>query len=168
MDFLTEVTQKIETQHRKIIDDWCQAYLAKEYELGNDIHPGCFVIEQSPLGFEDNKVGYKYKIVKEQTRIVDQWKNVKEELPPHRTGMNFSRTVLLCDGHKCSTGCYFYEDHLFDDDGNLDVERESIIENGWGYWEWDVDCYGGEPTHWMLLPKTPWMKKKLESQEESE
>jgi len=39
----------IANNHRKIIDDWCKAYLAQLYEEGVEIKPGCFTLcEQVP------------------------------------------------------------------------------------------------------------------------
>ena len=47
---LEEAIQEISKNHRKIIDDWCKAYLAQLYEEGVDIKPGCFTLyEQVPM-----------------------------------------------------------------------------------------------------------------------
>lgn len=104
-DIIEEVTQKIATQHRKIIDDWCAAYLAKEYELGNDIHPGSFVIEQSPLQFDQHEFGYKYKIVKEElvTRKVDEWHRLSVKKPA------LYESVLIWSKGMSVTGAYLTE-----------------------------------------------------------
>lgn len=56
-----KVIEDISNQHRKILDDWCKAYLAKEYEIGNDIHPGCFTIEQREV-MTPGQFGYEYMI----------------------------------------------------------------------------------------------------------
>lgn len=53
---LNKVIQNISENHRKIIDDWCKAYLAELYEEGKDIKPGCFTLcEQVPTFHEEKK-----------------------------------------------------------------------------------------------------------------
>ncbi len=48
-EILEKVTQEIAANHRKIIDDWCKAYMAQMYEEGKDIKPGSFILnEQVP------------------------------------------------------------------------------------------------------------------------
>lgn len=44
--------REIAHNHRKIIDDWCKAYLAQLYEEGKDIKPGSFILfeQESKLG----------------------------------------------------------------------------------------------------------------------
>ena len=56
-----EAIKFIGENHRKIIDDWCKAYLAQMYEEGVDIKPGCFtLVEQVDLELENGKLGKKY------------------------------------------------------------------------------------------------------------
>ena len=56
-----EAIKFIAENHRKIIDDWCKAYLAQMYEEGVDIKPGCFtLVEQVDLELENGKLGKKY------------------------------------------------------------------------------------------------------------
>lgn len=43
-DLLKKVVQEISENHRKIIEDWCKAYLAQMYQEGHDIKPGCFTL----------------------------------------------------------------------------------------------------------------------------
>lgn len=65
------VIENIQKNYHKIMDDWCKAYLAKEYELGNGIHPGSFTIIQQPINDPKN-FGYKYFIrpnTEEEIRI---------------------------------------------------------------------------------------------------
>jgi hypothetical protein len=46
---LQKVCAEIAHNHRKIIDDWCKAYMAQLYEEGVQIKPGCFTLnEQVP------------------------------------------------------------------------------------------------------------------------
>lgn len=48
-EILEKVIKDISENHRKIIDDWCKAYLAQLYQEGIDIKPGCFTLcEQVP------------------------------------------------------------------------------------------------------------------------
>lgn len=56
-----EAIQNISKNHRKIIDDWCKAYLAEIYQYGLDIKPGCFtLIEQQDFVSENGKLVKKY------------------------------------------------------------------------------------------------------------
>ncbi len=43
-DPIQEAIAEISRNHRKIIDDWCKAYLAQLYEEGVEIKPGCFIL----------------------------------------------------------------------------------------------------------------------------
>ncbi|MES2875411.1 MAG: hypothetical protein V4708_16930 [Bacteroidota bacterium] len=46
---LQKAVEEISKNHRKIIDDWCKAYLAQLYEENGNIKPGDFVLcEQIP------------------------------------------------------------------------------------------------------------------------
>lgn len=54
-----EAVKEISTNHRKIIDDWCKAYLAELYGSGFDIKPGCFTLNQMEVK-EGNIIGWKY------------------------------------------------------------------------------------------------------------
>jgi hypothetical protein len=48
-DELQNIVKEIAENHRKIIDDWCKAYLSQLYEEGFEIKPGCFTLcEQVP------------------------------------------------------------------------------------------------------------------------
>ncbi len=46
---MDKAVQDISENHRKILDDWCQAYMAQRYEEGKSIKPGSFTLcEQVP------------------------------------------------------------------------------------------------------------------------
>ncbi len=48
-ELIQKAVADIAANHRKIIDDWCKAYLAQLCEEGHDIKPGCFTLnEQVP------------------------------------------------------------------------------------------------------------------------
>jgi len=55
-----EVVGEIAKNHRKIIDDWCKAYLAQLYEEGIDIKPGCFTLFEADVYLGDGKLYKKY------------------------------------------------------------------------------------------------------------
>lgn len=58
---LQEAADFIAREHRKIIDDWCKAYLAEIYQYGIDIKPGCFIlVEQLDVELKNGKMGKKY------------------------------------------------------------------------------------------------------------
>ncbi len=60
-DRLQKAVQEIAESHRKIIDDWCKAYLAQLYEEGVAISPGSFTLnEQSEMVLENGKLGKRY------------------------------------------------------------------------------------------------------------
>lgn len=79
---LHKCLDQISNEHRKILDEWCKAFLAKEYEIGNDIHPGCFTIEQRQVN-EPNGFGWDYMLVPNDQNlgVRVKWKNIKEESP---------------------------------------------------------------------------------------
>lgn len=56
---LQEAIDNICTNHHKILDDWCKAYLSEIYELGLELKPGCFVLNQMQVN-EEGKIGWKY------------------------------------------------------------------------------------------------------------
>lgn len=56
-----DAIQEISRNHRKIIEDWCKAYLAELYEAGVDIKPGCFTLHEQNLDNVGGSVlGKKY------------------------------------------------------------------------------------------------------------
>lgn len=60
-ELLEKAVQEIARNHRKIIDDWCKAYLAQLYEEGIDIKPGCFTLNEQNLdNTYGSKVGKRY------------------------------------------------------------------------------------------------------------
>lgn len=61
-NLLDKIVEQISSQHHKILDDWCKAYLAKEYELNQHIHPGCYTIIEQVLAYP--QIGNKYFIRK--------------------------------------------------------------------------------------------------------
>jgi uncharacterized protein YecA (UPF0149 family) len=54
-ELFKKAVQEIASNHRKIIDDWCKAYLAQLYEEDIDIKPNCFTLFQKEI-----EGGYKY------------------------------------------------------------------------------------------------------------
>ncbi|MEN8236127.1 MAG: hypothetical protein ABFQ95_01040 [Pseudomonadota bacterium] len=80
------VIDRLIINHDKIINDWCEAYLAKEYQDGKDIHPGMFTIIQQPYSDHSN-FGYKYFIRGNSTEEIEL-KNRPEEKVPESTTPN--------------------------------------------------------------------------------
>ena len=91
-----DVIKKIFQEHTKILDDWCKAYLSKEYEIGNDIHPGCFTIQQRKVK-NPNNFGWDYTIVPndQEFGFMVKWKSREEEIPP-KDGTKFLAYVNIC------------------------------------------------------------------------
>lgn len=59
-DALQKAVHDITTNHNKIIDDWCKAYMAQRYIEGKSIDVGSFTLCQQNLSWAQNEVGFKY------------------------------------------------------------------------------------------------------------
>lgn len=65
-ELLQKVVEEIAKNHRKIIDDWCKAYMAQIYEENGSIKPGDFVLNQQACDFKSGQAGYKYWFTKKE------------------------------------------------------------------------------------------------------
>lgn len=52
-ELLEKAVQEIAENHRKIIDDWCKAYMAQLYEEGVQLKPGCFTLNQQVPTYDE-------------------------------------------------------------------------------------------------------------------
>lgn len=130
-----KILREISNENKKILDDWCKAYLAKQYQLGENIHPGNFTLEQRQVN-DPNQVGWDYKLVpNDQNLGLGQrvsWQTI-ETAPRDGTQIllldrNYSREVLLGKWwDKSQTN----EEGFYSDDYKLD------------------------PTHWIKIPDMP-------------
>lgn len=60
-ELLQKAVDEISKNHRKIIDDWCKAYLAQLYEENGSIKPGDFILfEQVPTMHDSGEVVKRY------------------------------------------------------------------------------------------------------------
>ncbi len=59
-DEIEKAVNDIRTNHNKIIDDWCKAYMAQRYKEGKSIDVGSFTLCQQNLSWAQNEVGFKY------------------------------------------------------------------------------------------------------------
>lgn len=79
-----KILREISNENKKILDDWCKAYLAKQYQLGENIHPGNFTLEQRQVN-DPNQVGWDYKLVPNDQNLGFgervKWVQCKECLP---------------------------------------------------------------------------------------
>lgn len=58
---INKVVDDIAHNHRKIIDDWCKAYIAQIYEeTGQCPKPGDFILNQQEMDFKSGRFGFKY------------------------------------------------------------------------------------------------------------
>ncbi len=57
---LEKAVHGIRSNHNKIIDDWCKAYMAQRYKEGKSIDIGSFTLCQQHLSWAQNVVGFKY------------------------------------------------------------------------------------------------------------
>jgi len=87
-DLLEKAVQEIAKNHRKIIDDWCKAYLAQLYEEGHEIKPGCFTLnQQHDMTLSNGKLGSRYWFEigvphyhpKEKNIRIEIYENCKED-----------------------------------------------------------------------------------------
>ena len=59
-DKILKAVNEIKSNHDKIIDDWCKAYMAQRYKEGKSIDIGSFTLCQQNLSLAQNEVGFKY------------------------------------------------------------------------------------------------------------
>ena len=59
-ELLAKAVNEIAANHRKIIDDWCKAYLAQLYEENGSIKPGDFILVESRPAWYSNGMAIKY------------------------------------------------------------------------------------------------------------
>lgn len=141
MTKFNKVIKDISNQHRKIIDEWCKAFLAKEYEIGNSIHPGCFTIEQREIN-ESGHFGYEYMIKPNDQNLGVRlnWKSKEEEFPPH-DGTKFLAYVSICVkeniGHIPGTFKNNYKICWFED----------------GFWRSDDKDQSFQILQWIKIPE---------------
>lgn len=56
-----KIVEDITKNHRKIIDDWCKAYLAHLVEEGVEIKPNCFTLfHKQPNSLKDGNMVHEY------------------------------------------------------------------------------------------------------------
>ncbi len=63
---LSLAVQEISKNHRKIIDDWCKAYLAQLYQENGSIKPGDFILVEQNFHEYNGKLVKKYWFEKKQ------------------------------------------------------------------------------------------------------
>ena len=68
---LDEAVKQIAENHRKIIDDWCKAYMAQLYEEGHDLKPGSFTLCEQEFGMYDGKYCKRYWFKKDVPQYED-------------------------------------------------------------------------------------------------
>ncbi len=60
MDLIEKVSKEVRANHRKILDDWCKAYLAQLYEESGEVKPGNYTLCQQELHEYKGKLVQKY------------------------------------------------------------------------------------------------------------
>jgi|GEM_PF-1410987 len=143
--------REISNENRKILDDWCKAYVAKEYQLGNDIHPGSFTIEQRQVN-DSNQVGWDYKLVPN-----DQNFGVRVNWESIETAPRDGTEILLYD--QIEGEVYLGK---WIDNSQQWCPQSSEMEVGF----WSDDCHLPNVHYWMKIPDRP--KKKIPEWQELE
>lgn len=141
MNFQDEIDKavlNIKSNHNKIIDDWCKAYLAQRYKEGKSIDVGSFTLCQQNLSWAQNEVGFKYWFEdgKPNYNDSDGWIKCSEELPTSKTPVYFT----YCDDGEVHTEIWY-------DYYEKDWMKEGPMSS--------YGSYRGKVTHWMPLPKPP-------------
>lgn len=57
---LEKAVQEIAANHRKIINDWCKAYLSQLYQENGSIKPGDFILYEQVPTMHDTMYGNVY------------------------------------------------------------------------------------------------------------
>ncbi len=139
-DLFEKAIQNIAQNHRKIIDDWCKAYLAQLYEEGVQIKPGCFTLNEQVPTFhkaQDCMVKrYWFEVGKPNYNDCDGWIKCSDALPTHKIPVYFT----YCDDGE------IHKDIWYDY-----YEKDWMKEGPRG----SYGSYRGKVTHWMPLPDAP-------------
>lgn len=81
-DAIEKAVHDIKTNHDKIIDDWCKAYMAQRYKEGMSIDVGSFTLCQQNLSWAQNEVGFKYWFEDGKPRYPEShWIDARKEPP---------------------------------------------------------------------------------------
>ena len=136
-ELLQKVVEDISKNHRKIIDDWCKAYLAQIYEEGMDIKPSCFTLNQQDYRFENGYMGKRYWFTVGVPSYIDtDWISVEDTLPMDRTELLMTYNDIVMEG-------LFLRGKFY---------HPNICSHTEGY----CSCHEQEGiTHWMPLPLPP-------------
>lgn len=146
-NLLQKIVEDISYNHRKIIDDWCKAYMAQIYQEGKGIDVGSFTLVQQNLSMAPGEVGHKYWFEYGKPSFEkDRWISVSERIPKDR------QPFLGTDGEDCFVAYYI-------------KDQESYAVGGW---ECCYTCGGfnrvsfeksnsttKKVTHWMEIPEAP-------------
>jgi hypothetical protein len=144
-EIVSKVVQDIAANHRKIIDDWCKAYMAQLYEEGHEIKPGNFTLNEQHWSFKENNPGMRYWFEKGVPHY-SQWISVEDKLPEDDEPVlayhqdDFHITVGYFEAHNVSFYIESDGSKFYTDDG----------------WETEIPwAQKGKVTHWMTLPQPP-------------
>lgn len=140
-DLLIKISEEIAAYHRKIIDDWCKAYLAEIYQDKGSINPGDFtLVEQENRDY--NKEYIRKYWFERKDRNYPRWRDAIIDPPSNglsclaicRTGYNITYVNYMKK---------WFRDVIYQ---CVYIKGEFII---------DSNYYPLKATHWIPLPELP-------------
>lgn len=134
-DKIQKAVNEISSNHLKIIDDWCKAYMAQRYKEGKSIEPGSFTLcEQVPtFHVGENCMVKKYWLEDGKPRYpsYDGWIEIEDRIPPE------SEEILMTYNNLVMSGWFKEGKFYYITQDTCQIEEQEGI------------------THWMPLPLPP-------------
>lgn len=97
---LQEAIKDICTNHHRIIDDWCKAYLSELYGLGIALKPGCFTLNQMQVN-ENGNIGWKYWFTIKENNMDRLEKTLEENFEANIKDLFEESCKILFDEKLC-------------------------------------------------------------------
>jgi hypothetical protein len=130
-ELFANVIADIAANHRKIIDDWCKAYLAQLYEDSINIKPGCFTLNEQVPTLQNNNFVKKYWFEPGTPDYPKpkEWIKISDHLP------ELDKRVLTWNGNR------------------VEIMFRAEILDGSIHWVCEEYIEWNNITHWHYLPE---------------